>query len=88
MNHLDKCDMIKLLRTAKLAGPREHAMCLLGYIHGMRAEEICGLRLEDLDLAAETVVVRRLKGSKTAQKLPHSSSTPQAEFLADRSGSW
>ena len=40
-------------------------MCLLGYIHGMRAEEICGLRLEDLDLAAETVCVRRLKGSKT-----------------------
>ena len=65
MNHLDKYDILKLLRTAKQAGPREHAMCLLGYVHGMRAEEICGLRLEDLDLAAETVVVRRLKGSKT-----------------------
>ena len=65
MNYLDRDEMLRLLRSAKQAGPREHAMCLLGYVHGMRAQEICSLRLEDIDLVAETVVVRRLKGSRT-----------------------
>jgi integrase len=65
MDFLTKDEMLQLLRAAKKAGPREHAMVLMGYIHGMRADEVCGLRLEDLNLPAETVTVRRLKGSKT-----------------------
>ncbi len=63
--HLEKDQLMSLLRAAKAAGPREHAMCLLGYVHGMRADEVCGLLLADLNLQQETVTVRRLKGSKT-----------------------
>jgi type 1 fimbriae regulatory protein FimB len=65
MDYLEKGEMLKLLRAAKAGGPREHAMVLVGYVHGCRADEVCGLRMEDVDLQAETVIVRRLKGSKT-----------------------
>jgi type 1 fimbriae regulatory protein FimB/type 1 fimbriae regulatory protein FimE len=34
------------------------------YRHGLRVSEACELRWDDLDLAARTVVVRRLKGSR------------------------
>jgi len=38
-------------------------MILLGYGHGLRASEVCGLRLADVDLKSESVSIRRLKGS-------------------------
>jgi site-specific recombinase XerD len=65
MDYLEKDEMLRLLRATKQAGPREHAMVLVGYVHGMRADEVCGLRLEDVNMAGETIIVRRLKGSKT-----------------------
>ena len=37
---------------------------LLIYRHGLRVSEACDLRWDDLDLAARTVVIRRLKGSR------------------------
>jgi type 1 fimbriae regulatory protein FimB len=65
MDFLEQADMLKLLKAAKEAGPREHAMVLVGYVHGCRADEVCGLRMEDVDMGGETVVIRRLKGSRT-----------------------
>jgi len=38
-------------------------MILLAYRHGLRASEVCGLKLADIDLKAGSVSVRRLKGS-------------------------
>jgi site-specific recombinase XerD len=40
-------------------------MIVLTYKHGMRASETCNLKLDDIDLHSESVVVRRLKGSLT-----------------------
>ncbi len=40
-------------------------MILLAYRHGMRASEVCKLRLSDLDLKNGQITVRRLKGSLT-----------------------
>lgn len=40
-------------------------MILLAYRHGMRASEVCGLEMRDLDLRNGSVTIRRLKGSLT-----------------------
>jgi len=53
----------KLLEAAKAHGPREHAMFLFGFAHGARAQEICNLRLSDLDFRNGRVHIARLKGS-------------------------
>jgi site-specific recombinase XerD len=70
MVHLEPAEVLSLLRCARANGIREWAMLLLTYKHGMRASEICNLRLSDLDLKNESVVVARLKGSlRTTQAL-------------------
>jgi site-specific recombinase XerD len=46
------------------------AMILLAYRHGLRASEVCGLKLADIDLKAGSISIRRLKGSlQTVQPL-------------------
>ena len=37
---------------------------LMIYRHGLRVSEACDLRWDDIDLAARTIVIRRLKGSR------------------------
>jgi integrase len=39
----------RFLRAAKEYGPREHAMFLFAVAHGARAQEICNLRLSDVN---------------------------------------
>lgn len=70
MVHLEPAEVLSVLRKAKAKGPREWAMILLAYRHGMRASEVCNLRLDDVDLRNGSIVVERLKGSlRTAQAL-------------------
>lgn len=70
MTHLEPVDVLSLLKAAKARGAREWAMILLAYRHGMRASEVCNLRLEDIDLKNGSVVIDRLKGSlRTVQAL-------------------
>ena len=38
---------------------------LLGFRHGLRVSEICGLRWQDVDLAGKAITCRRLKNSNT-----------------------
>lgn len=46
------------------------AMILLGFRHGMRVSEICGLARQDVNLENGTITIRRLKNShKTTQTL-------------------
>jgi integrase len=54
----------KVLRVAS-ESKRNLAMILLAYRHGMRASEVCELRLADLDLKNGQITIRRLKGSLT-----------------------
>jgi type 1 fimbriae regulatory protein FimB len=45
-------------------------MVLLAYRHGLRASEVCGLRMADVDLKNSALSIQRLKGSmKTVQPL-------------------
>ena len=63
-------EMLALLKAAREHSARAWAMILLGYRHGMRASEVCGLKLADVDLKAGSIVIRRLKGSmQTTQPL-------------------
>jgi site-specific recombinase XerD len=70
MIYLQPAEVISVLRAARNKGAREWAMTVLAYKHGMRASEVCNLRLADIDLRNENVVVARLKGSlRTTQTL-------------------
>ena len=53
----------RFLRAAKEYGPREHAMFLFAVAHGARAQEICNLRVSDVNFANQQIHIARLKGS-------------------------
>ena len=70
MNHLTPAQLLSVLRQARIRSSRDWAMVLVAYRHGLRASEVCGLRLKDVDLKDGTISVQRLKGSmKTFQPL-------------------
>jgi type 1 fimbriae regulatory protein FimB len=63
MIYLEPAEVLSLLRAAKAKGPRQWAMILVAYKHGMRASEVCNLRLDDIDMKNGSIVIHRLKGS-------------------------
>ena len=64
--HLTEAEIAKLLASLKANrhGHRDWLIGLMIYRHGLRVSEACDLRWDDIDLAARTVVIRRLKGSR------------------------
>ena len=69
MKSLTQEEILKVLKIAS-EDRRNLAMILLGFKHGMRASEVCGLELKDLDLKNGEITIRRLKGSlKTTQPI-------------------
>jgi len=74
----------EILRVLKVANEskRNLGMILLAYRHGMRASEVCGLKLSDMDLKNGEITIRRLKGSlKTVQPL---SDLPGQPLLSEK----
>jgi integrase len=68
-DYLTRDEVTSLLRAAKKSpryGARNYAMILIAYRHGMRASEVTGLRLSDLNLSAGTIYCRRAKGSRSS----------------------
>jgi site-specific recombinase XerD len=67
-DYLTRDEVAALLRAAKKSrhGARNHAMILIAYRHGLRASEVTGLRVSDLDLNAGTIYCRRAKGSRSS----------------------
>jgi integrase len=63
MQYLEPAEVLSVLKAAKTRGQREWAMILVTYKHGMRASEVCNLRVDDLDLKNGSIIVSRLKGS-------------------------
>jgi len=63
MTILTPQEMLNLLKAARKRSVRDWAMILLAYRHGLRASEVCGIKLADLDLKAGSISIRRLKGS-------------------------
>jgi type 1 fimbriae regulatory protein FimB len=63
-------EVLAVLKTARGRSTRDWAMVLFAYRHGLRASEVCGLKLSDIDLKAGSISIRRLKGSlQTVQPL-------------------
>src|SRR5712692_5093867 len=73
MTFLTPEEVLAVLKAARERTTRDWAMILLAYRHGLRASEVCGLKLSDIDLKAGSISIRRLKGSlPTVQPLyPH-----------------
>jgi integrase len=73
MTFLTPDETLTVLKVARGRATRDWAMVLLAYRHGLRASEVCGLKLADVDLKSGSISIRRLKGSmQTAQPLyPH-----------------
>jgi integrase len=63
MIHLEPAEVLSVLRAAKAKSNRDWAMIVVTYKHGMRASEVCNLRLDDIDMKNGSIVVERLKGS-------------------------
>jgi type 1 fimbriae regulatory protein FimB len=63
MVHLEPAEVLAVLKVARAKGSREWAMITIAYKHGLRASEICNLRLGDLDMKNSSIAVERLKGS-------------------------
>jgi len=69
MKALTSAEVLKVLKAAS-ESPRDLCMILLAFRHGMRASEVCGLLMSDVDLRNGEITVKRLKGSlKTTQPL-------------------
>jgi integrase len=73
MTFLTPDETLTVLKAARERATRDWAMILLAYRHGLRASEVCGLKLAEIDLKASSISIRRLKGSlPTVQPLyPH-----------------
>ena len=68
--HLTPMELLTILKIARTKSTRDWCMILLAYRHGMRASEVCGLKLSDVNLKDQTIRVARLKGSlQTLQPL-------------------
>jgi len=70
MSDLTPDELLAVLRAARQSSVRDWCMILMAYRHGLRASEVCGLMLDDLDIKNRDVTLRRLKGSmRTVQPL-------------------
>lgn len=65
MEFLTHDELLAVLSAARETSYRDWLMMLMGYWHGMRANEICDMRLRDVNQIDHTVRIRRLKHSNT-----------------------
>jgi site-specific recombinase XerD len=83
MTHLTPGELLSVLKAARARSARDWAMVLLAYRHGLRASEVCGLKLADMDLKTGSVALRRLKGSlQTIQPLYRHKGQPLLDEMA------
>ncbi len=83
MTHLTPDELLSVLKAARARSARDWCMILLAYRHGMRASEVCNLRLADVDLKAGSLSIRRLKGSlPTIQPLYRHKGQPLLDEVA------
>jgi type 1 fimbriae regulatory protein FimB len=67
---LTQNEIVSVLKLATAESKRNAAMVLLAFKHGLRASEVCGLKLSDIDLKNGIITIRRCKDSlKSSQDL-------------------
>jgi site-specific recombinase XerD len=83
MVHLTPEELLAILKTARARSARDWAMILLAYRHGLRASEVCDLKIADADLKVGSLSIRRLKGSlHTVQPLYRHKGQPLLDEIA------
>jgi type 1 fimbriae regulatory protein FimB len=83
MTILTPAETLALLKAAKKRSTRDWAMILLAYRHGLRASEVCGIKMADMDLKSGSLSIRRLKGSlHTIQPLYQHRGQPLLDEMA------
>ena len=83
MAYLSPEEVLAVLKAARERATRDWTMVLLAYRHGLRASEVCGLKLSDIDLKAGSISIRRLKGSlQTTQPLYSHRGQPLLDEMA------
>ena len=81
MTFLTTAEILAVLRVAKALSSRDHAAILMTYRHGMRASEVCSLKLADLDMKNRQIEIKRVKGSlRTVQPLAEHAGNNRALF--------
>jgi integrase len=81
-------EMDLLLKASRKGrhGVRNSALVLLAYRHGLRASELCGLQIDDVDFDRGRIWVERLKnGLSTSQRLGGDEIRTLKRWLATRS---
>ena len=63
LKHLSESELAYVLECARKLSSRDHAMLLVCFTHGLRNQEIAGLRLADLNWLDMEITCRRLKNS-------------------------
>lgn len=63
ISYMNADQLERFLQAAKEYGPRELAMFLFAVAHGARAQEICNLRISDINFHNDQIHIARLKGS-------------------------
>ena len=63
MVHLEPLELLAVLKAARRRSARDWAMILIAYRHGLRASEVCDLKLAHVNLKNRQISIRRLKGS-------------------------
>jgi type 1 fimbriae regulatory protein FimB len=57
MTFLSPEEVLAVLKAAREHASRDWAMILLAYRHGLRASEVCGLKLADIDLKSGSISI-------------------------------
>ena len=71
MEFLTQDELLAVLKTAYEKSHRDHLLILMAYRHGLRASEVTGLRLQDIQ-GGYLTVQRKKRSLKTIQPiLPH-----------------
>jgi type 1 fimbriae regulatory protein FimB len=67
---LNEKEVLSVLKLSASESKRNHAMILLAFKHGLRASEVCALKMSDIDLKNGIITIRRCKDSlKSSQDL-------------------
>jgi site-specific recombinase XerD len=66
MNTLTAEQVKAILTAARKSSTRDWCMFLLTFRHALRSQEARSLKLDDIDMAAQTIAVNRCKGSKSS----------------------
>jgi integrase len=66
--HLTELEVERLIKAAKgnRHGQRDATMILIGFRHGLRVSELCGLQWSSIEFETGTLHVRRAKGGEAA----------------------